>query len=91
MIRISPESAPISRAQNWLNRSALAGILPESETDNREKKDPIGLRASVVQPSGLGLVERTIAWLTALPAGPGQDWENLNRNALAFIKPRPFA
>ena len=32
------------------------------------------------------MVERTIAWLNRLPPRLAKDWENLNRNALAFIK-----
>ena len=50
----------------------------------RSSSDPIGLKGFVVQPRRW-VVERTIAWLNRCRR-LAKDWENLNRNALAFIK-----
>ena len=61
---------------------ALAGILPDLETEIVKRSDRV--KGFVVQPRRW-VVERTIAWPQPLPP-TGQDWENLNRNALAFIK-----
>ena len=56
---------------------ALAGILPDLETEIVKRSDRV---KGVVQPRRW-VVER-IAWLNAATG----NWENLNRNALAFIK-----
>ena len=74
---------------------ALAGILPDLETEIVKRSDRV--KGFVVQPrrwvvertiawlNRCRLVERTIAWLNRCRR-LAKDWENLNRNALAFIK-----
>ena len=61
---------------------ALAGILPDLETEIVKRSDRV--KGFVVQPRRW-VVERTIAWLNRCRR-LAKDWENLNRNALAFIK-----
>ena len=63
---------------------ALAGILPDLETEIVKRSDRV--KGFVVQPRRW-VVERTIAWLNRCRR-LAKDWENLNRNALAFIKLR---
>ena len=66
---------------------ALAGILPDLETEIVKRSDRV--KGFVVQPRRW-VVERTIAWLNRCRR-LAKDWENLNRNALAFISSsRPF-
>ena len=74
-----------------------AGLLPESPWEAHPVTiianlgEPIGEsringrdKGFVVQPRRW-VVERTIAWLNRCRR-LAKDWENLNRNALAFIK-----
>ena len=60
----------------------MAGILPDLETEIVKRSDRV--KGFVVQPRRW-VVERTIAWLNRCRQ-LAKDWENLNRNALAFIK-----
>ena len=64
---------------------ALAGILPDLETEIVKRSDWV--KGFVVQPRRL-VVERTMrAWLDRCRRlAKDCSWENLNRNALAFIK-----
>ena len=62
--------------------SALASILPCLETQIVKRSDK--LKGFVVLPKRW-IVERTIAWLNRCRR-LAKDWENLNRNALAFLK-----
>jgi transposase len=61
---------------------ALAGILPRLETEIVKRSDQA--KGFVVLPKRW-IVERTIAWLNRCRRH-AKDWENLNRNALAFLK-----
>jgi len=62
--------------------NALAKILPELEIEIVKRSD----RAKgFVQLPLRWIVERTIAWLNRCRR-LAKDWENLNRNALAFLK-----
>ena len=61
---------------------ALAGILSDLETEIVKRSDRV--KGFVVQPRRW-VVERTIAWLNRCRR-LAKDWENLNRNALAFIR-----
>jgi transposase len=63
-------------------QTALAGILPRLEIEIVRRPDPI--KAFVVLPKRW-IVERSIAWLNRCRR-LAKDWENLNRNALAFLK-----
>ena len=58
---------------------ALAGILPDLETEIVKRSDRV--KGFVVQPRRW-VVERTSPGSTAEPTG--KDWENLNRNALGI-------
>jgi transposase len=62
--------------------SGLASILPHLETGIVKRSDK--LKGFVVLPKRW-IVERTIAWLNRCRR-LAKDWENLNRNALAFLK-----
>ena len=66
---------------------ALAGILPDLETEIVKRSDRV--KGFVVQfnRADRWVVELmvTIAWLNRCRR-LAKDWENLNRNALAFIK-----
>ncbi len=62
--------------------SGLASILPHLETGIVKRSDKI--KGFVVLPKRW-IVERTIAWLNRCRR-LAKDWENLNRNALAFLK-----
>ena len=73
--------APIYSGVDIFHR-ALAGILPDLETEIVKRSDRV--KGFVVQPRRW-VVERTIAWLNRCRR-LAKDWENLNRNALAFIK-----
>ena len=66
--------------------SPQAGILSDLETEIVKRSDRV--KGFVVQPRRW-VVERTIAWLNRCRR-LAKDWENLNRNALAFINSRPF-
>jgi transposase len=60
---------------------ALAGILPRLETEIVKRSDR--QKGFVVLPKRW-IVERSIAWLNRCRR-LAKDWENLNRNALAFL------
>ncbi|WP_424600676.1 IS5 family transposase, partial [Bradyrhizobium sp.] len=62
--------------------SALAKILPCLETEIVKRSDQA---KGFVQLPKRWIVERTIAWLNRCRR-LAKDWENLNRNALAFLK-----
>ena len=62
--------------------SGLASILPHLETEIVKRSDKV--KGFVVLPKRW-IVERTIAWLNRCRR-LAKDWENLNRNALAFLK-----
>jgi transposase len=62
--------------------SGLASILPHLETGIVKRSDKV--KGFVVLPKRW-IVERTIAWLNRCRRLT-KDWENLNRNALAFLK-----
>ena len=62
--------------------SGLASILPHLETGIVKRSDKV--KGFVVLPKRW-IVERTIAWLGRCRR-LAKDWENLNRNALAFLK-----
>jgi len=62
--------------------SALANILPRLKTEIVKRSDKV--KGFVVLPKRW-IVERTIAWLNRCRR-LAKDWENLNRNALAFLK-----
>ena len=61
---------------------ALAHILPALETEIVKRSDRH--KGFVVLPKRW-IVERTIGWLNRCRR-LAKDWENLNRNALAFLK-----
>ena len=61
---------------------AVAGILPHLEIEIVKRSDRA--KGFVVLPKRW-IVERTIAWLNRCRR-LAKDWENLNRNALAFLK-----
>ncbi len=60
----------------------LASILPHLETGIVKRSDKV--KGFVVLPKRW-IVERTIAWLNRCRR-LAKDWENLTRNALAFLK-----
>ena len=62
--------------------SALANILTRLKTEIVKRSDKV--KGFVVLPKRW-IVERTIAWLNRCRR-LAKDWENLNRNALAFLK-----
>ena len=62
--------------------SGLASILPHLETGIVKRSDKV--KGFVVLPKRW-IVERSIAWLNRCRR-LAKDWENLNRNALAFLK-----
>ena len=61
---------------------ALANFLPHLETEIVRRSNQA--KGFVVLPKRW-IVERTIAWLNRCRR-LAKDWENLNRNALAFLK-----
>jgi transposase len=71
-----------SAYQGPIFHRALAGILPDLEIEIVKRSDRV--KGFVVQPRRW-VVERTIAWLNRCRR-LARDWENLNRNALAFLK-----
>jgi transposase len=71
-----------SAYQGPIFQGALAGILPHLEIEIVKRSDQV--KGFVVLPKRW-LVERTIAWLNRCRR-LAKDWENLNRNALAFLK-----
>ena len=81
-VSLSRETFADSAYQGPVFHRALAGILPDLETEIVKRSDRV--KGFVVQPRRW-VVERTIAWLNRCRR-LAKDWENLNRNALAFIK-----
>ena len=81
-VSLSREIVRDSAYQGPVFHRALAGILPDLETEIVKRSDRV--KGFVVQPRRW-VVERTIAWLNRCRR-LAKDWENLNRNALAFIK-----
>jgi transposase len=75
-----------SAYQGPIFQAALAGILPRLETEIVRRSDQA--KGFVVLPKRW-IVERTIAWLNRCRR-LAKDWENLNRNALAFLKLASF-
>ena len=71
-----------SAYQGPLFHGALAGILPCLEIEIVKRSDRV--KGFVVLPKRW-IVERTIAWLNRCRR-LAKDWENLNRNALGFLK-----
>ncbi len=71
-----------SAYQGPIFHGALASILPQLEIEIVKRSDQV--QGFVVQPKRW-IVERTIAWLNRCRR-LAKDWENLNRNALAFLK-----
>jgi len=71
-----------SAYQGPLFAKALAKILPRLETEIVKRSDHA---KGFVQLPKRWIVERTIAWLNRCRR-LAKDWENLNRNALAFLK-----
>jgi transposase len=63
-------------------QKALAKILPQLETEIVKRSDRT--KGFVVLPSRW-VVERTFAWLNRCRR-LAKDWENLNRNALPFLR-----
>ena len=63
-------------------QKALAKILPQLETEIVKRSDRT--QGFVVLPRRW-VVERTFAWLNRCRR-LAKDWENLNRNALAFLR-----
>jgi len=71
-----------SAYQGPLFANALAKILPRLETEIVKRSDHA---KGFVRLPKRWIVERTIAWLNRCRR-LAKDWENLNRNALAFLK-----
>ena len=71
-----------SAYQGPLFAKALAKILPRLETEIVKRCDHA--KGFVPLPDRC-IVERTIAWLNRCRR-LAKDWENLNRNALAFLR-----
>lgn len=71
-----------SAYQGLLFANALAKVLPGLETEIVKRSDHA--KGFVPLPKRW-IVERTIAWLNRCRR-LAKDWENLNRNALAFLK-----
>jgi putative transposase len=71
-----------SAYQGPIFANALARTLPRLETEIVRRSDQI---KGFVQLPRRWIVERTIAWLSRCRR-LAKDWENLNRNALAFLK-----
>jgi transposase len=63
-------------------RDGLAGILPGLVTEIVRRSDQV--KGFLVLPKRW-IVERTIGWLSRCRR-LAKDWENLNHNALAFIR-----
>ena len=71
-----------SAYQGPIFANALARTLPRLETEIVRRSDQT---KGFVQLPRRWIVERTIAWLNRCRR-LAKDWENLNRNALAFLK-----
>jgi len=62
--------------------SSLSQVLPQLKTEIVKRSDQV--KGFVVLPKRW-IVERSIAWLNRCRR-LAKDWENLNRNALAFLR-----
>jgi len=71
-----------SAYQGPIFANALAEILPHLKTEIIKRSDHT---KGFVKLPKRWIVERTIAWLNRCRR-LAKDWENLNRNALAFLK-----
>ena len=71
-----------SAYQGPIFHGALASIRPDLGIEIVKRSDKV--KGFVVLPKRW-IVERTIAWLNRCRR-LAKDWENLNRNALAFLK-----
>src|SRR5712675_994325 len=71
-----------SAYQGPIFANGLAKILPRLETEIVKRS---AHAKGFVQLAKRWIVERTIAWLNRCRR-LAKDWENLNRNALAFLK-----
>ena len=71
-----------SAYQGPIFANALAEVLPYLKTEIVKRPDHA---KRFVQLPKRWIVERTIAWLNRCRR-LAKDWENLNRNALAFLK-----
>jgi len=71
-----------SAYQGPLFANGLAEILPRLKAEIIKRSDQA---KGFVQLPKRWIVERTIAWLNRCRR-LAKDWENLNRNALAFLK-----
>jgi transposase len=71
-----------SAYQGPIFANALVKILPDLETEIVKRSDHA---TGFVRLPKRWIVERTIAWLNRCRR-LAKDWENLNRNALAFLK-----
>jgi transposase len=71
-----------SAYQGPIFHGALARILPHLKTEIVKRSDHV--KGFVVLPKRW-IVERSIAWLNRCRR-LAKDWENLDRNALAFLK-----
>ena len=71
-----------SAYQGPIFANALVKILPDLETEIVRRSDHA---KGFVRLPKRWIVERTIAWLNRCRR-LAKDWENLNRNALAFLK-----
>jgi transposase len=71
-----------SAYQGPLFANGLASLLPCLKTEIIKRSDQA---KGFVQLPKRWIVERTIAWLNRCRR-LAKDWENLNRNALAFLK-----
>jgi putative transposase len=71
-----------SAYQGPIFHGAVARILPHLKTEIVKRSDHV--KGFVVLPKRW-IVERSIAWLNRCRR-LAKDWENLNRNALAFLK-----
>jgi putative transposase len=71
-----------SAYQGPIFANGLAEILPRLQTEIVKRCDHV---KGFVQLPKRWIVERSIAWLNRCRR-LAKDWENLNRNALAFLK-----
>jgi transposase len=71
-----------SAYQGPIFRESLSSILPELEIEIVKRSDAV--KGFVTLPKRW-IVERTIGWLNRCRR-LAKDWENQNRNALAFLK-----
>ena len=74
-IAVKPHAGPVFH-------DGLAGVMPDLVTEIVRRCDQV--KGFVVLPKRW-IVERTIGWLNRCRR-LAKDWENLNRNALAFLR-----